>query len=192
LGYEQNDGSSRTITLGVKQGRIVVDIDWILTTTEVAAVDWPLGQTDEGLEREFNRRAALVANALRDIPTLKLETYVPPVANHAPPSAHPLRSEPRQDFTGRCSRRGSQRNPSIELNPSTGSSSASAGLPSDRNTIVAGVWMLQPGKDRIPFAAASARSEPRLANGRDEVKDRSDAKPWDDELSKSVFNIDFQ
>ena len=39
--------------------------------------------------------------------------------------------------------------PSIELNPATGSRHASAGLPTDENTIVVGVWMLQDGEDRI-------------------------------------------
>jgi L-seryl-tRNA(Ser) seleniumtransferase len=39
--------------------------------------------------------------------------------------------------------------PSIELNPSTGRREGSAGLPSDENTIVVGVWMLEPGEDLI-------------------------------------------
>jgi L-seryl-tRNA(Ser) seleniumtransferase len=38
--------------------------------------------------------------------------------------------------------------PSIELNPGTGSKNG-GGLPSDENTIVVGVWMLQPGEDAI-------------------------------------------
>jgi L-seryl-tRNA(Ser) seleniumtransferase len=40
--------------------------------------------------------------------------------------------------------------PSIELNPSTGQTTgASAGIPADVNTIVVGVWMLQPGEEMI-------------------------------------------
>jgi hypothetical protein len=39
--------------------------------------------------------------------------------------------------------------PSIELNPATGSTEASAGIPSDPNKIVVGVWMLEPGEDAI-------------------------------------------
>jgi len=39
--------------------------------------------------------------------------------------------------------------PSIELNPSTGRKAASAGLPGGEDTIVVGVWMLQPGEDLI-------------------------------------------
>jgi L-seryl-tRNA(Ser) seleniumtransferase len=38
--------------------------------------------------------------------------------------------------------------PSIELNPFTGRK-GDKDLPSDENTIVVGVWMLQPGEDLI-------------------------------------------
>ena len=39
--------------------------------------------------------------------------------------------------------------PSIELNPSTGRKPVSAGLPGGEDTILVGVWMLQPGEDII-------------------------------------------
>ena len=42
-----------------------------------------------------------------------------------------------------------QGTPRIELNPGTGGPPASAGLPGGSNTIVVGVWMLQPGEDLI-------------------------------------------
>jgi len=42
-----------------------------------------------------------------------------------------------------------QGNPRIELNPGTGGPPASAGLPGGQNTIIVGVWMLQPGEDAI-------------------------------------------
>ena len=38
--------------------------------------------------------------------------------------------------------------PSIELNPNTGNP-PNQGIPSDANTLVVGVWMLQPGEDAI-------------------------------------------
>ena len=38
--------------------------------------------------------------------------------------------------------------PSIELNPVTGRV-RQGGLPSDENTVVVGVWMLEPGEDAI-------------------------------------------
>jgi L-seryl-tRNA(Ser) seleniumtransferase len=42
-----------------------------------------------------------------------------------------------------------QGSPRIELNPGTGGAPASAGLPGGTNTIIVGVWMLQPGEDAI-------------------------------------------
>jgi hypothetical protein len=39
--------------------------------------------------------------------------------------------------------------PRIELNPSTGGAPASAGLPGGPNTVVVGVWMLQPREDIV-------------------------------------------
>jgi L-seryl-tRNA(Ser) seleniumtransferase len=39
--------------------------------------------------------------------------------------------------------------PRIELNPGTGGPPASAGLPGGENTIIVGVWMLQPGEEVI-------------------------------------------
>jgi len=38
--------------------------------------------------------------------------------------------------------------PSIELNPNTGQK-PNQGIPADSNTLVVGVWMLQPGEDAI-------------------------------------------
>lgn len=115
----------------------------------VAAVDWLLAQSDETMEAEFQRRANLIADAVKSIPTLKAQIVVPAAANHVP---HLLIRYDQQRVkispldVAKQMRHG---NPSIELNPATGSRHASAGLPSDENTIVVGVWMLQPGEDRI-------------------------------------------
>ncbi|MHB1796346.1 MAG: selenocysteine synthase, partial [Acidobacteriaceae bacterium] len=73
--------------------------------------------------------------------------YVPEVANHVPTLL--LRYDQQKvkiaplEVAEMC-RHGS---PSIELHPATGS--PEPGLPSDANTIVVGVWMLQPGQDLI-------------------------------------------
>lgn len=116
----------------------------------VAAVDWFLSQSDAGFDTEFRRRAERIAGQLKDVPTLKSEIAIPPVANHIP---HLLLSydQERVKISPRDVmlelRRGT---PSIELNPSTGSTrGASAGIPADGKTIVVGVWMLQPGEDMI-------------------------------------------
>jgi seryl-tRNA(Sec) selenium transferase len=115
----------------------------------VAAVDWFLSQSDAGFESEFRRRAELIANALRDVPTLTTEILIPPLANNVPHliiryDQQRVKLSPRE--VSRQLRAGT---PSIELNPATGSTEASAGMPSDPNKIVVGVWMLEPGEDAI-------------------------------------------
>src|SRR5579884_543119 len=115
----------------------------------VAAVDWFLTQSEEGMEAEFRSRAERIAGKLRDIPTIQSRIVVPEVANHVP---HLLLTYDQQkvkisplEVADRL-RKGT---PSIELNPSTGRRQGSAGLHSDENTIVVGVWMLEPGEDQI-------------------------------------------
>jgi L-seryl-tRNA(Ser) seleniumtransferase len=115
----------------------------------VAAVDWFLSQTDDGMEAEFRRRANRIAAQLKDIPTLTHEIHVPPVANHIPHlvlryDQARVKKSPLE--VAEILRSGS---PAIELNPSTGRKSGTTGLPSDENTIVVGVWMLEPGEDLI-------------------------------------------
>jgi uncharacterized pyridoxal phosphate-dependent enzyme len=116
----------------------------------VAAIDWFLSQSDEGLEKEFRQRADRIAAHLKGLDSLVTEIAVPPVANHVPHllirySQEKLKIAPRAVLAEL--RRGT---PAIELNPSTGSATgASAGIPADVNTIVVGVWMLQPGEDMI-------------------------------------------
>jgi L-seryl-tRNA(Ser) seleniumtransferase len=115
----------------------------------VAAVDWFLSQSDDRMQAEFQARADRITAHLKDLPTLESRTVVPPVANQVPHllirydqqrlkiSPHDVKEQLRRG------------NPSIELNPATGTNEGSAGLPSDANTIVVGVWMLQPGEDMI-------------------------------------------
>jgi uncharacterized pyridoxal phosphate-dependent enzyme len=115
----------------------------------VAAVDWILGESDETLTAEFQSRADRICAELKDIPTLKATIFTPAAANHVP---HLLlrydqgRIKVKPIEVARQLREGT---PSIELNPATGSTHGSAGLPSDENTIVVGVWMLEPGEDVI-------------------------------------------
>jgi L-seryl-tRNA(Ser) seleniumtransferase len=115
----------------------------------VAAVDWYLSQTDDGMQAEFRRRADRIAAALKDIPTLTHEIIVPPLANAVPHlvlryDQNRLRKTPLE--VAQTLREGS---PAIELNPSTGRRPASAGLPGGEDVIVVGVWMLQPGEDLL-------------------------------------------
>lgn len=115
----------------------------------VAAVDWFLSQSDKAMEAEFRRRAEKIASALKGIPSLESKVAVPTVAANVVP--HLLIRYDQQrvkispvDVAAEL-RRGT---PSIELNPGTGKKDA-GGLPSDENTIVVGVWMLEPGEDSI-------------------------------------------
>lgn len=115
----------------------------------LAAVDWFLSQSDAEFEAEFRRRADRIAAALKDIPTLTSEIFIPPIANNVPHLL--IRYDTRRvgispKEVAKQLRAG---NPSIELNPATGSTEASAGIPTDANKIVVGVWMLEPGEDVI-------------------------------------------
>jgi L-seryl-tRNA(Ser) seleniumtransferase len=115
----------------------------------VAAVDWFLEQTDEGMQAEFRRRAERIAAQLNGIPSVTHEIFVPPLANAIPHlliryDQTRLRKTPLE--IAETLRRGT---PAIELNPSTGRKSGSAGLPDATSAIVVGVWMLQPGEEMI-------------------------------------------
>ncbi len=115
----------------------------------VAAVDWFLAQTDEGMETKFRGRANVIADSLKSIPSLSCEIFVPPVANHVPHLL--IRYDQQRVKIAPLEVAAALRNgtPSIELNPATGTRDASAGLPIDEHTIVVGVWMLQDGEDKI-------------------------------------------
>jgi L-seryl-tRNA(Ser) seleniumtransferase len=114
----------------------------------VAAVDWLLEQSDEKNQAEYMRQTDVIANAVKDVPTMKTRVFMPPIANHVPhlllayePSVVGITTKQVQESL-RAQR------PSIELNPATGTSSR-VGIPSDENTIVIATWMLQPGEAEI-------------------------------------------
>src|SRR3984893_376338 len=115
----------------------------------VAAVDWILSHADSALEGEYRRRANRITAQLKGIPSLTSEIHIPPVANPIPHLViryDPARVKKSPREVAEILRPGS---PAIELNPSTGHKSGTTGLPSDENTIVVGVWMLEPGEDLI-------------------------------------------
>ena len=115
----------------------------------VAAVDWFLSQDDVRMEAEFRKRAERIAEQVRKVPTVETTVFIPPVANHVP---HLLITyDPaRVRTTGlEVMHKMREGKPRIELNPGTGVAPASAGLPGGENTIIVGVWMLEPGEDLI-------------------------------------------
>jgi L-seryl-tRNA(Ser) seleniumtransferase len=115
----------------------------------VAALDWLLSQTDDGIESEARRRAERIAAAIHTLPTVTTEVVVPPVANHIPHLM--IRYDQQRIGISPADVAVALRNgtPSIEVNPGTGMPSGASGLHSDANTIVIGPWMMQPGEDVI-------------------------------------------
>jgi L-seryl-tRNA(Ser) seleniumtransferase len=114
----------------------------------VAAVDWVLSHTEESMQGDYQKRADLIAAAMKGIPSVTTETVVPKIANHVP---HLLvRFDPAVTgvTTAEVVARLRQGVPSIELNPNTGHP-PNQGIPSNANTLVVGVWMLQPGEDAV-------------------------------------------
>jgi L-seryl-tRNA(Ser) seleniumtransferase len=113
----------------------------------VAALDWFVSQTDAGMEAEFRRRADRIAAHLKGLPTLESSVVIPEVAANAVPHLLLRYDDQRIKISPTAVaaelRKGT---PSIELNPATGKKPM-AGLPSDENTIVVGVWMLEPGEE---------------------------------------------
>jgi L-seryl-tRNA(Ser) seleniumtransferase len=115
----------------------------------VAAVDWFLSQDDATMEAEFRKRADRIAEQVKKVPTVETTVFIPPVANHVP---HLLVTyDPARVRTSglEVMQKMREGKPRIELNPGTGGGPASAGLPGGENTIIVGVWMLQPGEDLI-------------------------------------------
>ena len=114
----------------------------------VAAVDWVLSHTEESMQADYQKRVDRIAAMVAGIPSVRTETVVPRIANHVPHLL--IRFDPTTTGTTTpqivAALRAQQ--PSIELNPNTGHP-ANQGIPSDANTLVVGVWMLQPGEDAI-------------------------------------------
>lgn len=139
---ENNNPNDRSVGRGMKVAKEQI-------VGMIAAIDWLLAQTDEGIEAEARHRCERIANALRGIPTLTTAIIIPPVANHVP---H-LMIRYDQTRVGispiDVAKSLAAGTPAIELNPGTGHASGAAGLSSDAHTIVIGPWMMQPGDDLI-------------------------------------------
>ena len=115
----------------------------------VAAVDWLLSQTDQGMEQESRDRMAVIIGMVKAIPTVQTSIMVPDLANHVPhlminfdpdaigASAHELRVRLRTAT------------PCIELNPHTGSKTSSQGVPAQPNALVVTTFLLNPGEEFI-------------------------------------------
>jgi len=139
---KNNSPNSNTVGRGMKVAKEEI-------VGLVAAVDYFLKQDDTAIEAECRGRAERIGKHLSAIPTLQTQIFIPEVANHVP---HLLITydQNRIKITGaEVMQKMREGKPRIELNPSTGGAPASAGLPGGPNTIVVGVWMLQPGEDTV-------------------------------------------
>jgi L-seryl-tRNA(Ser) seleniumtransferase len=114
----------------------------------VAAVDWVLSHTEESMQGDYQKRADVIASAVKGIPSVTTETVTPKIANHVPHLLIRFDPSVRGITTKEILTALSAGKPSIELNPNSGQP-ANQGIPSDANTLVVGVWMLQPGEDAI-------------------------------------------
>jgi L-seryl-tRNA(Ser) seleniumtransferase len=114
----------------------------------VAAVDWVLSHTEESMQSDYQKRADVIAAAVKGIPSVVTETVTPKIANHVPHLLIRFDPSVRGITTKEILTALSAGKPSIELNPNSGQP-ANQGIPSDANTLVVGVWMLQPGEDAI-------------------------------------------
>jgi len=115
----------------------------------VAAVDWFLRQDDAAIEALCRQRADRIAKQLSAIPTVRTQIFIPEVANHVPHLLITYDQNRIKITAAVVMQKMREGKPRIELNPSTGGAPASAGLPGGPNTIVVGVWMLQPGEDMV-------------------------------------------
>jgi uncharacterized pyridoxal phosphate-dependent enzyme len=115
----------------------------------VAAVDWILSQTNEGMEQESRDRAEIIINMVKDIPGVKTSIMLPAFANHVPHLMITL--DPAiASITAREAKVRLQRGtPAIEINPHTASSESSQGVPAQPNSLVVTTFLLNPGEEVI-------------------------------------------
>ena len=114
----------------------------------VAAVDYLLEQSDEANLVEYNRRCKIISDAVKNIPTMQCSVVIPKIANHVPHLLLKYDPEKVGVTVREVQERLRAQKPPIELNPNTGHK-PNQGIPSDANTLVVGVWMLQPGEPEI-------------------------------------------
>lgn len=139
---KNNSPNSNTVGRGLKVAKEEI-------VGLVAAVDWFLKQDDAAIEAQCRDKADLIAKHLSVIPTVQTQVFIPEIANHVPHLLITYDQNRIKITGGEVMQKMRAGKPRIELNPSTGGAPASAGLPGGPNTIVVGVWMLQPGEDIV-------------------------------------------
>jgi L-seryl-tRNA(Ser) seleniumtransferase len=113
----------------------------------VAAVDWLLEQSNEGMEAEFVRRTAVIQRAIEKIPSVKPRVFTPPIANHVPHLIIDIDPENVGMTPLQVAEELRNGTPSIELNPATGTDGR--GLTGTTNSIILSTWMLEDGEEHV-------------------------------------------
>jgi L-seryl-tRNA(Ser) seleniumtransferase len=114
----------------------------------VAAVDWLLEQSDESNAAEYNRRVKIIGDAVKNVPSMQISAVTPKIANHVPHLLLKFDPSTVGVTVPQVLEQLRAQKPPIELNPNSGHK-PNQGIPSDANTLVVGVWMLQPGEAEI-------------------------------------------
>ena len=88
--------------------------------------------------KEWERRIRTIVDSVRDVPSVQTETYVPPIANHVPHLR--VKWDPSKVSISPIDvkKRLQEGEPSIEVNPGT-----------NKDELVIGVWMMQPGEAEV-------------------------------------------
>jgi D-glucosaminate-6-phosphate ammonia-lyase len=88
--------------------------------------------------KEWERRIRTIVDSVRDVPSIQTETYVPPIANHVPHLR--VKWDPSKVSISPVDvkKRLQEGEPSIEVNPGT-----------NKDELIIGVWMMQPGEAEI-------------------------------------------
>jgi uncharacterized pyridoxal phosphate-dependent enzyme len=115
----------------------------------VAAVDWLLSQTDEGMDQESRQRMAVIIDQVKDIPSVRTSIMVPELANHVPHLMIDFDPAVIGASTRELRVRLRTATPSIELNPHTGSKESSQGVPPQPNALVVTTFLLNPGEESV-------------------------------------------
>ena len=115
----------------------------------VAAVDCLLEQNEDANQAEYRRRADVISDTVKAIPTMKAEVFIPEIANHVPHLILAYDPKTVGITPVQVQQRLRMQSPRIELNPSTGKSGGQMGPHSNENTIVIGTWMMLPGEAEI-------------------------------------------
>ncbi|MCC7173731.1 MAG: selenocysteine synthase [Bryobacterales bacterium] len=103
----------------------------------LAAVELYLKRDHAADDREWRRRIGVISRAISTIPTVTAETYVPEIANHVPHLRIRWDEKQLRITHAEAQRKLREGEPSIEP------------VPGGRGELAIGVWMMQPGDDKI-------------------------------------------